>query len=241
VLLSVHGNQLAFFQTAATLIPLLLFGGVVAESLKPGGNEDEDKLWSMGWRIAFVGTYAIAAEVLAIDAVVTGEWKWWTEIFVALFVAGGMAGVVFVLVRPWYKALNAKSEEGENRAWRLKVAAIAAILGIGIWGGIEMLSNVDRAGESQRLEAIIGAISQKTAEATAVESRTLALSIALARARRQLVVATARHKSEAVLEGFFVERKTLRVNLSKEENIENALREKLKELRLLEGPVVSKG
>jgi hypothetical protein len=188
-----------------------------------------------------VGVYAIAAEVLAVDAVVTGEWEWWTEIFVALFVVGGMAGVVLALVRPWSIELKRKGDDGKHRAQQLKVTAFGVTGAIAIWGGIEMLSNVDRAGENQQLGAIVAEASQKTTEATAVENRTLALSIALARAKRQLMVATARDEGEAILKGFTVELSTLHAKLSEERRIEGALRKKLNELRLPEGSVASRG
>jgi hypothetical protein len=188
-----------------------------------------------------VGCYAIAAEIFAIDAVVTGEWATWTEIFVTLFVVGGMCGVVFVLVRPWYNELKGRGESSEPRAKRLKVVAIVTIGGIAIWGGFEMLSNVDRAGESQRLEATTAVVSQKATEVTAIKSRTLALSIALARAQRQLTVAKARGESGAVLNGFTVESKTLDASLSRERRIENMLSERLRRLRVLERSLVQGG
>jgi hypothetical protein len=241
--LYVHpGNQLAFFEIAATLIPLLLFGGVVAERIRPDDTHDKNGLLSRGSGIAIVSCYAILAEAVAIDAVVTGEWEWWGEVLVVVFVVGGMALVVGALVYPWYAKLDGLSgEEGKTAARGLAVSTVLSILLIAGWGAVEMLSNVDRAGESQTLEAITAAIAQKTTEVTAVENRVLAVSVALARAKRQIAVATARDESGAVLEGFTVELETLDTDLLRERRTEDALHSRLTKLRRLAHSVVDQG
>jgi hypothetical protein len=235
MLIHVHpGNQVAFFEIAATLIPLLLFGGIVADRVRPNENHDERQLSIFGSLIAGLGCYAVLAEAVAINAVVTGEWETWGEILVVGFVVGGMAVVVGALVFPWHAKL---AEKDNASARRLAISTVLAILGIAGWGIFEMLSNVDRAGESQALEAINTAISRRTTEAAAVENRVLAVSIALTRARRQMAVANARDEDEAVLEGFAAELKALSANLGSEKEAEAALRQKLEGLKHLEQTV----
>jgi hypothetical protein len=65
-----NGSQ-AFYGFAALIIPVLLFGGAVTEQWKPQKKQPASQKLAGGVVVAML--FAIAAEVVAIDAAFTGS------------------------------------------------------------------------------------------------------------------------------------------------------------------------
>lgn len=210
-MLHIHpGNQVALFEIAATLIPLLLFGGVVAERVGPRDGYDARTLLMLGLLVAFVGGYAILAEAVAITVVVTGEPTLFAEIFTLVFLIGGMIGVVVALIQPWYAKLK---KTAVSRAKVLQQLAALALMSVAVLVLIGLLNSLHRAGEGEFSEARLAVITQKTTEEAAVRSRILALLLAVGRIEQQETVARTRHEAAAVFHGYQAELSALRARL----------------------------
>lgn len=143
------GTPLAFFEVAATLIPLLLFGGVVADRLQPKDSHPK-RLLKRGLAIAVVGAYAIGAEGFAIDALVTGEWTQLEELLAVTFLIGEMVGVVAALVHPWYARLKG-NPENRTKSTILLLVSIALISVLSVTTILETLSRLEEASKGQFL------------------------------------------------------------------------------------------
>lgn len=202
------GNQVSFFEIAATLIPLLLFGGVVAERVGPTGL-DSGRLMRLGMMVAVVGSYAVIAEVAAIAVVVTGEPNLLAEILTMTFLFGGMIGVVAALVKPWYSALHGKSETRPRARLLAGMAGVVLASAASVALAVTLLG-LDRAEEGQFSEARSATITQKTTEEAAVRSRILVLRVATARVRRQATAAQSRGESPVILDSYADEAMTLK-------------------------------
>lgn len=247
VLLHVHpGNQLAFFEIAATLIPILLFGGIVAERVGPKGDNSKNLL-SLGTAIAVIGSYAILAELFAIDTIVTGKPSFVAEFLTVTFLFGGMIGAVITLVYPWYARLRVLAEKEKRSLGREKqdtsstvsgrrasaLGATAGLLILAVFAGAAVLAllSLDEAGRDQFSEARSAAITQKTTEEAAVRSRILALLVAVARVEQQANVALARHEANLVIDGYQAELFSLRAKLATERKNNKVLISFIAELR----------
>jgi hypothetical protein len=80
------GGPAAFYEIAATLIPVLLLGGVVLEAVKPPETDAAASEESGGIPATDVGVLVIMLEVVALDAVASGSTDWGH----ALIVGGGL-------------------------------------------------------------------------------------------------------------------------------------------------------
>jgi branched-subunit amino acid permease len=246
VLLHIHpGNQLAFYETAVTLIPLLLFGGVVAERVGPRGDNPRNLMF-LGIVIAVIGSYAIIAELFAIDAVVTGKPSFAAEFLTVTFLFGGMIGAVTALVYPWYARLGAVSKEARDRAqpggqdiqaeikrkrrtlgWTTGVLLAVVFFS----AAVVALVSLDEAGRDQFSEAQSAAITQKTTEQAAVRSRILALLVAEARVEQQASSARTQHEPNAIIGGYQAEILTLKTRLGAERGNDRRLIRAISALR----------
>ena len=66
-------NDQAFFEVAATLIPLLLLGGVLTERLRPSRSLSSGVMAWAYVAIVLFGTLVIWAEVAAITSLIEGS------------------------------------------------------------------------------------------------------------------------------------------------------------------------
>lgn len=254
MLLQVHpGNQLAFFEIAATLIPLLLFGGVVAERVGPTGKSP-GWLLGAGIVIVLIGCYAIAAEALAIDVIVTGKPNVEAEAVILVFLLGGMIGVLIALVSPWYKRLRTLSDE-EDQTQRAEshnegqqdtprelprsgkaAVALAGLCALFIASMLvatvpAMVTSLAEAGENQFSEARSAAITQKTTEEAAVRSRVLSLWVAVGKVEQQAVTALVHDEPSAIVDGYQSELSALRARLTVERGHDKDLVQAIAKLR----------
>jgi type III secretory pathway component EscV len=109
-------GEIAFFQLAATLIPLLLFSGVVAERT---ASIDAPSRRAGVWRGALLalvlGGIGIAAEVISLRALIRGSAEPFWLGFVACILVLSLALVVGFAIWAWFNKA-AKAESGETTA-----------------------------------------------------------------------------------------------------------------------------
>lgn len=144
-----HGDPIAFFEIAATLIPVLLFGGVVAQRRGPSARDSHETTKQLATFIPMVGAIAIFGEVVAIIAIVTGDSDWWNRLIVALTLTLGMAAVVLAVWWPWFMAVKTKLPR-ESRGialygWMSLIVAVGGSV-------LVMTEGVGGAASTQKLE-----------------------------------------------------------------------------------------
>lgn len=194
-----HGDHLAFFEIAATLIPILLFGGVVAERLRPNSDDPLTRVFNHAAFIPALGSLAILAEVTAILSVVAGTSSWWSRLLVATSLTAGMLAIVVSLWLPWIDTLR-KRAPGKAQ---VVIQASVAILGVSLLGSVGLMTfGVSAGAESERADAYLEALQRSNAAKTAALNRATSLVAASGRAQQQRIVAEARHDPPAVIAGF---------------------------------------
>ncbi len=149
---ALKGDVRTFYQIAATLIPLLLFGGVVVERFIP-----PKRRWRPGHFLAtasvipIVGFYSIYAEVLAIQALVTGETDTLTSYVVSGAIVGGMLAVICSIWLPWgLRAIQAIQKSGESVSRPMLWTVALPTVAIGVILFLRLASAVDDARSTER-------------------------------------------------------------------------------------------
>jgi hypothetical protein len=89
-------NEQAFFEIAATLIPLLLLGGVLLDRLPRTAPSPRFVAYTV-----IAAVVVIVGEVLAILVLVRGSSSTFDRFFVAFVLVGGMFAVIAAVVVPW--------------------------------------------------------------------------------------------------------------------------------------------
>lgn len=193
------GDHLAFFEIAATLIPILLFGGVVAERLRPKSGDPLSRVFNHAAFIPGLGSLAILAEVTAILSIVAGTSNWWSRLLVATSLTAGMLAIVISLWLPWIDALRKRAPRQAQTVIRGSVA----ILGVSLLGSVGMMTfGVSAGEENDRTDAYLAALERSNAAKTAALSRGTSLVTATGRAQQQRIAAEARHDPPAVIAGY---------------------------------------
>src|SRR4051812_16092691 len=102
-------NEQAFFQVAATLIPVLLLGGVLLERLQPPPGPLTRHSVSLFGAILIGGVLVIWGEATAITALIRGSSVKLERIFVALVLVLGMVLVLAAVIGPWLQRIPSGS------------------------------------------------------------------------------------------------------------------------------------
>jgi len=160
-----HGNQIAFFEIAATLIPILLFGGVVAERRGPQSRDSHRKTTLYATYIPAVGSMAILGEIVAIIAIVTGTSTWWMRLLVALVLTLGMLAVVLAVWWPWHQDARKKAPHEVARLGLMGVVALLVAVGGSVW---VMIEGVSGAAAEERKDALEKAFEKSSDELNAL-------------------------------------------------------------------------
>jgi uncharacterized membrane protein YidH (DUF202 family) len=141
----IKGNVIAFYEIAATLIPLLLFGGVFAERSRPPAEHWERRHDRTTMAILVAGIIAMLAEVLAIGVVVTGRATALDRYVVSVALVGGMLSVVWLIWRPW-----GDRQRHERKQATTNAPLIVVFLGIGAVFVYTLASAVNVAATAER-------------------------------------------------------------------------------------------
>jgi hypothetical protein len=116
---SSSGGVVAYYEIAATLIPILVFGGVVTDRLIPS----ESTPWRCHhtlatWGLLLAGALAVVAEILAISAVVTESAGLIHRYVVSAAIVGGILGAVWAFCFPG-SSEHRRQTKGSRRPLRL--------------------------------------------------------------------------------------------------------------------------
>lgn len=188
---ALKGDVRSFYEIAATLIPLLVFGGVVTERvIPPKGRWKALHFGAAVWAVPASGFYAIFAEILAINAVVTGEADVLTRYVVSGAIVGGMLAVVCSIWLPWLA--GAKEESREPLSSLTKWGIGLVIAGVGFISFFQLAEAVDVAGTTEREREFRAAIQKNLEEEAAVQER-IAREQARAEGLHQEAVQAAKH------------------------------------------------
>ena len=210
-----HGDHMAFFEIAATLIPILLFGGVVAERLRPKSDDPLVRIFSHAAFIPALGSLAILAEVTAILAIVSGTSNWLSRLLVAVVLTGGLLAIIVSLWLPWMDQLHKKDAKWARTVVRISVVGLT---GAFVGSVALMTSGVSTGAEIERLDAYLEAQGRSNATQIAAQNRGASLLAASGRAQQQRITAEARHEDPAVIASLrSQERRLLQLAISNSE------------------------
>ena len=106
--MTVTRDPALFFQIAAGLIPVLLFGSVLTDKLEPPKfvRQQTARGWAFFVLLLVLGNVVVLAEITAISAAITGEAAVWQARLVAAVIAVGTVGLVAAIAWPYLKALR---------------------------------------------------------------------------------------------------------------------------------------
>jgi len=207
------GNQAAFFEIAATLIPLLFFGGLLAEKLRAtdGSSARETTLFAYG--IPVFGGFAVLAEFLALSAVVVGRASWFATAVVSLFVASGLLTVIALLWHPWHVRLSRAAPKKARSAEQL--AVIMLLLGLVLSVGF-IVRVVEHQGRFESIDEDLLQAEQAADRANQLllssgEARAHAddLELALGRINHELIEANLSNANPLIVESLEDQRKAV--------------------------------
>jgi hypothetical protein len=191
-----HGDHMAFYEIAGTLIPILLFGGVVSDRLRPETYEPLSRIAKYALWIPAFGTFAILAEVTAIVAVVTGTSDWWSRLIVAAFLTVGMLAIVVSLWLPWIEELRKRDLKRARSVVRGSVVLLLLAFVGSVW---VITAGVSGEAEIARLDAYLEAQQRNNGARTAALNRGASLMVASGRAQQQRIAAESRHEAPEVI------------------------------------------
>ena len=191
-----HGDHMAFFEIAATLIPILLFGGVVAERLRPKSDDPLIRTLNHAALIPALGSFAILAEVTAILAIVSGSSELWSRLLVAVVLTAGLLAIVVSLWLPWMGQLRKKDAERAKTLSRASVVLLAAAF---VVSSALMTFGVSTGAEIERLDAFLEAQARSNTAQIAAQNQGASLLAAAGKAQQQRIAAEARHADPAVI------------------------------------------
>jgi hypothetical protein len=241
-----HGDHMAFFQIAATLIPILLFGGVVIDRLRPGTNVTLRQIKPYALWIPAIGAIAIVGEVTAISAIVSGDSDWWSRLLVAAVLTFGMVAIILIVWLPWIVALRKRDVKGA----RDMVIGTVLLLAVATAGSVRvMTAGVSSGEETERIRASLAAQNEAAAVQAVARRQAETLTVAFAKVQQQRIAAEAKGEPKAVIASFTRQEKTLaRLSIAAVEEIDRLELEKanlyremigapqLKELPRIESP-----
>ena len=154
-----NGGQLAFFEIAATVIPVLLFGGVLAERGGPTANDGPDKVGYFAMGVPIIGAMAVLGELLSIAAILIGPPPGFFVAIVAVVLVGGFVGVILAVWLPWMMRYR---KDRPRRASRLAAACTCLLVVVFISTVYLIVGAVGAADSFERIEARLDA--QQTCE-----------------------------------------------------------------------------
>jgi hypothetical protein len=164
------GNEPAFFEIAATLIPLLLFGGVVIERVRPSAIQGSSKAQlPVSLAIMLFGALALGAEALAIEAAVIGKGSAVSRVTVALFLVAGMTSVVVAIAAPWLSRLK---KADRTSYWLVVLSSVPLLLVVSTAALAILVDGTNVASNKERFSSYNSSLIENSAEQNAL-SRTL--------------------------------------------------------------------
>lgn len=196
-------DETIFYQFAAGLIPALLFGGLLAERLKPPDGPSSDTKRFVGTLAVTGGTSAaLFAEFLAIDAIISGEGNGFSRAYVSITIAAATAAIAYVLMVPWLKWMlgDGRWEQRVARSGGIAIVVACAFTGVSTWrGAFEFQDSKGALAESQadlrRAQRNLASSNRDLEKSRDELAETRAYGIRRSRTERELLRITARLNS----------------------------------------------
>ena len=202
------GGESAFFEIAATLIPLLLFGGILVERIKP----PPQKRWRerheyLVLLLIVFGGLTLIAEAAAIRAVVIGKsQETVTRALVAIVLVVGMSLVIAAISTPWL----ARIRKADPDFYKVMLPSSLVVVGsCAVLAAAMLIDGTNVANEYESLTAYRKASARNSEKLAEVNKRAESLSREEDRVRSRLEIARARNDRPAV-EALSKQIKTLR-------------------------------
>lgn len=183
------GNESAFYEVAATLIPLFLLGGVVFESLKPRESDGEKRAQWMAATIPMIGLWVILSEGVAIQALVSGNSTLTTRLIVSSTLSAGMFAVLLSLWTPWlqhYKKKRPGASLASGSLARYWVVGFATVYLLTVFGMQQAVSTQQTEEDANEMIVELNRVDD---ELVAVEDRIASLSVDQAKTQREFSLA----------------------------------------------------
>jgi hypothetical protein len=142
-------NEIAFFKIAVVLIPVLLFGGIAIDRLRPPPTAG-----FTGWHalvaglIPAFGALAIGAEATAIQAVILGTSDTFSRILVVSAVVLGMLLIIAATASPWVVRLRPIDR---RVFWTVLVGSVVLILTATVSAIPTLVDSIRVAGQTKRI------------------------------------------------------------------------------------------
>lgn len=150
--MSSTGGQAAFYGIAATLIPLLLFGGVAVERLRPNATATPARILASLITIYAVGYLAVIAEIIAILVLVTGESNLLFLVIVVVALVAGMYAIVAAIAWPWVALAGTLAKKRRLAIAALGILSFVPTATLSVLGVVQL---VDNASSLERSDANI--------------------------------------------------------------------------------------
>jgi hypothetical protein len=139
-----NGGPVAFYEIAATLIPVLFLGGVLLDNMHPPDLEELEKGVSSRWRMSLfmivvyylplAGVFVLLAEAVALDAVVNRTTDVFHALVVCIALLVGMVAVVAAVWVPWALKIGDWADRELDISARAVFVASVVILVMGVVG-----------------------------------------------------------------------------------------------------------
>jgi hypothetical protein len=209
------GTEGAFYEVAATLIPLFLLAGIVIDRVRPRENDSPRRLLVFLMVIPVVGLFAFFAEVSAIRSIVIGP-NTKSRILVEGFLAFAITAAILSAWLPWGAAFWRRYLM--PRGWLPVIGVLVVGLVFVLLGTKAFDTAVTSESAASTTNAINEEINARIRMQTDVEGRKRSLEAQGARVRQELREAVAHREVCAVLNGLVEEEETLisLVNLEKD-------------------------
>jgi hypothetical protein len=201
------GGQIAFFEVAATLIPILVFSGVVAERNGPQPQDSYRRTKAYAVAIPLLGTLAILAEVISINAIILGGTGKFDVGFVASSLLLGLLGVVLMVWAPWLRALRKRMPQRYGIVWAGAAALFVFLFMIAVKGTVQAVTAADSVRHTserlrvyeRRVHAVEADLERTARTRERVQVQQRADARAIAQTVERLVRARAEHAPAPVL------------------------------------------
>jgi hypothetical protein len=183
------GSESAFYEIAATLIPLFLLGGVVFERLKPRESDSVQRAQLMAAMIPALGLWVVFSAGVVVQALVSGNSSLLTRLIVASTLSAGMLAVLISLWTPWLRHYQEKKAGASlvngSLAWYW-IAGFAVVFVLTVYG-METAVSGQRAEEGAN--ETITELNRVDGEIGTVEDRIASLSVEQAKTQREFSLA----------------------------------------------------
>jgi hypothetical protein len=168
---SSSGGVVGYYEIAATLIPILLFGGVVTDRLIPPRDAEWQQRHDVAtWALLAAGVLAVTAEIMAITVVVTGIAGQLQRYVVSAALVSGILGAVGAFWLPWLRRSSQAGRES-SPAFATAALVIGGLVAVYVLATSVNLATVEELEKNVRADAQVAFKEVKTAQSRLTRAR----------------------------------------------------------------------